>query len=866
MRPLRLQLKGFTAYRDEQVLDFEGLDLFAIVGPTGSGKSYLLDAMTYALFGQVERVGTRVGQLVSQGQKRMAVTFDFAVGDRRFRIARSTPVKGASRVLLERWEGEAWTQAGEGADRVRDVNAAIEREIGLGYQAFTRAVLLPQGRFAEFLVGDAKSRRSILTELLGLELFERLAKRAGEIRTEVTATVRAKTDSLAREYEGVTPEAVAQAEADAAAAAAREAAVTAAGNEIRELTKRGAAAAAEIRDLQSCATEAGSIASLARGVAEELEGLAERTAAAGEALALAIEAATLAATGRDGGVAERERAEETWGVATELVARRERARGLTAEAARLDAADRELATLAARPAALEKALAGAEAKVVKAAASLEKAAAAETAAGDAVEEARHADVVAAVRAGVHAGDACPVCGAPVATLPAGPKAGRLDAATARLDEAARRRGAAEAARRDAERARDRASAELDAAAADLESRTADVGGRRAELSLALRELSEALGASGAESGTGLDAEGVIELLDERIATLQQLAAVEREAVAAADRTERERVAAERDHDRLQGHVNEQRAALAARPASGVLERARTLLGEQAGVPAPPDELPSVGPDLAGAAATLATSMDDVARSLEDLAARRSAEAGELVERAGAALAPILEDPDDLPATIEQTEAFLAGAVRRAAAGVATAERDAQQLAARLAASVVLTDEVRELDARAGRFAALASELRADRVMEFLQTEALQVLAASGSEHLERLSEGRYRLETSSDEFFVVDTWNGEERRSARTLSGGESFLASLALALGLAEQVQALAVTEKAPLESLFLDEGFGTLDPETLEVVVGAIEQLGGDGRIIGVITHVQELAIRLPMRVEVVKSPRGSRFAVLR
>jgi len=127
--------------------------------------------------------------------------------------------------------------------------------------------------------------------------------------------------------------------------------------------------------------------------------------------------------------------------------------------------------------------------------------------------------------------------------------------------------------------------------------------------------------------------------------------------------------------------------------------------------------------------------------------------------------------------------------------------------------------------------------------------------------LATLSSDRYRLDYVDDEFFVVDTWNGEERRSARTLSGGETFLASLALALALSEQVGSLAVTEKARLDSLFLDEGFGTLDPETLEVVVEAIEQLGGDGRMVGVITHVSELAARLPVRIEIEKSPRGSR-----
>ena len=107
---------------------------------------------------------------------------------------------------------------------------------------------------------------------------------------------------------------------------------------------------------------------------------------------------------------------------------------------------------------------------------------------------------------------------------------------------------------------------------------------------------------------------------------------------------------------------------------------------------------------------------------------------------------------------------------------------------------------------------------------------------------------------------MVDVWNGEEERSVRTLSGGETFLASLALALALSEQIQALATTERARLDSLFLDEGFGSLDAETLTTVVSGIERLGDDnGRLIGVISHVRELTDQFP-RVEIEKSQRGS------
>ncbi|MGH2527978.1 MAG: AAA family ATPase, partial [Actinomycetota bacterium] len=206
MRPVRLELKGFTAFRDVQTVDFGALDLFAIAGPTGSGKSSILDAITYALYGYVERVGKQVGQLVSQGQPRMAVTFEFAVGDERYRVTRTTPSKGVTKIMLERWEGAAWRQAGEGADHVREADAMIREAVGLDYDAFTRSVLLPQGRFAEFLVGDAKDRRAILTELLGLELFTRLRERAGDLARASAASAQANERLLETEYAGVTEE------------------------------------------------------------------------------------------------------------------------------------------------------------------------------------------------------------------------------------------------------------------------------------------------------------------------------------------------------------------------------------------------------------------------------------------------------------------------------------------------------------------------------------------------------------------------------------------------------------------------------------------------------------------------------------
>ena len=102
--------------------------------------------------------------------------------------------------------------------------------------------------------------------------------------------------------------------------------------------------------------------------------------------------------------------------------------------------------------------------------------------------------------------------------------------------------------------------------------------------------------------------------------------------------------------------------------------------------------------------------------------------------------------------------------------------------------------------------------------------------------------------------------NADERRSVRSLSGGETFLVSLALALSLGAHLSTLSEREGGRLEAIFLDEGFGSLDAETLETVTGVVTELAAQGRTVGVVTHVKELADQMPVRFEVVTGAKGS------
>jgi exonuclease SbcC len=161
---------------------------------------------------------------------------------------------------------------------------------------------------------------------------------------------------------------------------------------------------------------------------------------------------------------------------------------------------------------------------------------------------------------------------------------------------------------------------------------------------------------------------------------------------------------------------------------------------------------------------------------------------------------------------------------------------------------------------------LAQMLRADRFQAYIQQEALATLAADGSCRLEQLSAGRYRLQVDDkgQEFEVIDQWNADAPRSVRTLSGGETFLASLALALSLAESLPGLAAGRRVVLDSVFLDEGFGSLDAEALDRAADALDALRNENRMVCIVTHLPELANRLPARVVVTKSEAGSTVAI--
>ena len=251
-----------------------------------------------------------------------------------------------------------------------------------------------------------------------------------------------------------------------------------------------------------------------------------------------------------------------------------------------------------------------------------------------------------------------------------------------------------------------------------------------------------------------------------------------------------------------------------------------------------------------------------------------------------AVAELLADPDldvalDPPADVTGATTAVDAARQaydEAVAALDRAQHKADQLADLAPQLTARLDARKPLAARAEqarRLADLAAGLGANTLRmtlsSFVLAARLEEVAAAASERLIKMTSGRYSLihtdarrggsGRSGLGLLACDTWTGVDRDTS-TLSGGETFLASLALALGLADVVSAEAGGTR--IEALFVDEGFGSLDEETLEEVMTVLDGLREGGRLVGIVSHVAELRQRIPAQVRVHKGQAGSHLTV--
>ncbi|MGE5530412.1 MAG: AAA family ATPase [Patescibacteria group bacterium] len=198
MKPIRLEFSGLNSYRGSQAVDFEKLGadgLFGIFGPTGSGKSSILDAITLALYGSVDRASNNTRGIINQLEKTLDVSFRFELGGEVYLVERRYERKGKDPDTAEAKLARLRRLAPGGenvlAGNPREVNAKIQEILGIGYDEFTRAVILPQGKFDQFLRLKGAERARMLEHLFNLEEYgDELAARvkavSAKCETELT--------------------------------------------------------------------------------------------------------------------------------------------------------------------------------------------------------------------------------------------------------------------------------------------------------------------------------------------------------------------------------------------------------------------------------------------------------------------------------------------------------------------------------------------------------------------------------------------------------------------------------------------------------------------------------------------------------
>ncbi len=774
MRPVELAIAGFTAYRDEAIVDFRDADLFALTGPTGSGKSSIVDAIVFALYGTVPRIQDRraVEPVVTLGKNEARIRFDFAVGDDEYRVARVIRRTKTGATTAEARLEHAGDVLASGAD---EVTKHVESLLGLTYEHFIKAVVLPQGQFAQFLHDSKPGQQGLLRELLDVQIYLRVRGLANERKLQADTMLAVHQHEIDRLAD--------KAGCDDAAAARRVAILEQVRDAIAGVTKQMTLVGEQAKDVDRQIAEADSaMTALAirppSGVGELLEKIAQADAAVDSAKA-AAETADQALGGHEESIAtvpspeviklQLDQQEEL----TKLLRRREQAAAKLAK----DTTRVELRRHAVGEA--------------------ERARAAAT---DALEQLRRAHAAHELAANVSVGEPCPVCGVPIEAFPDVEPIVDLEQAAEEVE---------------------RCTSALDTAREALRGAEIGLAGSKTtvdEIDVQIDSLrTELHGVPGTEELT--------KTLDAATRARQRLEELKR--------TSRAAMKSLQDAERHRATLAEARAT-----ALGEFHARRDRVAHL--------EPPSVTDDLAVAWADLTEWAAERAKDVEERLAGLRKDADRLTDERDRLTKELEAHSADVGPDMTPEEAVFA----------AKSELDAIR-EAKLRTKDVAGEITKEKE-RSDVAAALSRHLHRDRFESWILEEALLELTVGANQLLDELSSSAYSLENGKSGFTVIDHRNADQQRSVRTLSGGETFLVSLALALSLSEQLTRMSPQGK--LESILLDEGFGALDQETLDVVASVVQQLGAKGLTVGLISHVPDLAEQVPTRFVVTKDVSGA------
>ena len=917
MRPLMLELSAFGPYAGRCVLDFEKLGrsgLYLITGDTGAGKTSIFDALTFALFGEASGKNRESAMLRSKyasAEVPTEVQLRFEYGGRIYSVRRNPeyerPAKRGGGMTTEKAAAELIMPEGRPITGTKDVNEAIRGILGVDRNQFSQIAMIAQGDFMRLILADTRERQAIFREIFSTGYYQQFQERLKEaasaagrdcenmkrsLEQYLQGSLCPEDEPLAYKLEEVKQGRAPMAEAfeilpaindiDRAALEDMRGQREALEERERQLnTVLGRAAELEKARKMLIAAEAeeGS----ARAALETLKaGLEQARAGEARAESLAQDIAALEARFADYDARDR-LFEESRSTKNELF-RRERL--LESSEERLKAQTRELEAVKAERQSLDAAgerrerlhreldgLLGRKRELVaflsmqrKCREGLERLEQAQkqyierlSAAQQAVR--RYEDMNTAFlseQAGVlaqtlKAGLPCPVCGAMEHPAPA------------RLSDSAPTEAELKRAKHDAE--------SLKAAAEESSRRAGMLRGEAESMARELNAKEAELWSGEAEGGEGCAAE--LARAEERAAALKADMAGEERKLLRRRELDGLLPGMEQSLAELQSAIGSlSESASVGRSQLAALEK---RLEEYAG---------RLRFDSKGAAVAEQNRLLSARRAILDAISTAESRLHEGEIRLSAAEGRARQLKEQLSQSEMPEMKLLEAEKGRLLVEKSALLKRERDVNTRLATNESALNNMRKSEAKLTELEGRWSWLRAlsntangniagkEKIMleTYVQRSFFDRIIRRANSRFMVMSGGQYELKRresaennrsqSGLELDVIDHYNGTER-SVKTLSGGESFKASLSLALGLSDEIQSSAGGIK--LDTMFVDEGFGSLDAESLQQAMRALSSLGESERLVGIISHVAELKERIDRQIVVTKEKSGGSRAVI-
>lgn len=893
MRPLSLVIDGINSFSDRQKIDFAFDGLFCISGDTGSGKTTILDCIIIALYGNGKRASSLNDYInLKRDRAEIKFVFEMTVGGERttFEVSRTLVRDGASRAkLVDLTHGVAI------AEQTVAVNEALEEMIGLTREDFTQVVVLEQGKFSKFLTATKKERNETVGNLFKLGKYKDLGRKFGEKRTQVKIELDGITARL-EELKDVTAAAVAEKEKalksnakKAERLAEDEKKQTAELDDYRELkrvfdrcidaanrleTERARSIAlrteletataklaqitdeinnmtAQKNDYELIVARIGGLMGLIEERKKRIEGLdtlrKEWKKASDERAALQKDYDEIDKKLRsvvellDKRLAELKKIAdygETNGYCDvfDIKSRIEKAAAeLENSAHEYEAAAKKTKELVERVATDDKNLLAAMERVAEA----QKKYSAFSAQLDELkrkrESERKTEAVIYLRNGLHKGDICPVCGGVF-------EGEHGDACQGEdISEAIKAKEAEVAAAQ-------KVHNELENNKYSFSARCEESRKAFAEAQLKLNEAKAKLDECGKMFADATRVNEAVKAAAEACELYNRYVMLKSESAVAKQKLEsaikradeiKERGEVERaEADRLDKTINER---LGSNKADELDDIKRKI-------------------DLLSAKTAEMTTIRTRIESERDKTASESAACDAAIKLLGEQAAAVPKFDAEILREKEEGLARLKSQREELIATMAGDENALAELKKDLELKRKLEADKAEKKKMFDIYTDIYKLVSGDKFIEYVAEEYILQFTSSASAVLGDITGGKYTLEYKDGAFFVKDFLSGGMERKAGTLSGGETFLASLSLAIAISREIARFKT-----YEFFFLDEGFGTLDVNSIDTVLGALSALASD-TLVGVVTHRAEITDRIFDKIRVLSAngEQGSRIEI--